>query len=217
MEEILASIRRIIAEDQEAAEAQAPKRPVSVRPKVMSNPIAALVNEDDILPSEPVAARAMSREPEIEETFAAEPESVVWQDQPLPEQEAIAVEPATPVLSAGNIQQSPRAEPRRSSFEAMRAERKPAVSIPQAATPQSTVPETQSPLLAQQTDEAITSSFDRLNQQVSVVQALTLDEMVKQMLRPMLKEWLDANLPSIVEHMVQAEIERVSRRNGHKS
>jgi cell pole-organizing protein PopZ len=39
----------------------------------------------------------------------------------------------------------------------------------------------------------------------------TVDELVREMLRPMLKAWLDDNLPSLVERLVRSEIERVSR------
>ena len=41
--------------------------------------------------------------------------------------------------------------------------------------------------------------------------ARTLEDLVREMLRPMLKTWLDDNLPSMVERIVRAEIERVSR------
>ena len=34
---------------------------------------------------------------------------------------------------------------------------------------------------------------------------------MKEMLRPMLKSWLDDNLPGVVDRIVRAEIERVSR------
>ncbi|MGI4976667.1 MAG: DUF2497 domain-containing protein [Janthinobacterium lividum] len=37
----------------------------------------------------------------------------------------------------------------------------------------------------------------------------TLEDMVRDEMRPLLKEWLDANLPALVERLVQAEIERV--------
>jgi cell pole-organizing protein PopZ len=40
----------------------------------------------------------------------------------------------------------------------------------------------------------------------------TLEDLVKEMLRPMLREWLDANLPSMVERLVKREIERIGRR-----
>lgn len=39
----------------------------------------------------------------------------------------------------------------------------------------------------------------------------TVEDMVRAFLRPMLKEWLDAHLPDIVERLVRQEIERVSR------
>lgn len=42
----------------------------------------------------------------------------------------------------------------------------------------------------------------------------SLDAMVRDMIRPMLKEWLDSNLPSIVEEMVADEIARIARKRG---
>jgi cell pole-organizing protein PopZ len=42
----------------------------------------------------------------------------------------------------------------------------------------------------------------------------TLMDIVREEVRPLLKEWLDANLPQLVERLVQAEIERVSNRIG---
>jgi cell pole-organizing protein PopZ len=37
----------------------------------------------------------------------------------------------------------------------------------------------------------------------------TVEDIVREELRPLLKSWLDANLPSLVERLVRAEIERV--------
>jgi cell pole-organizing protein PopZ len=42
----------------------------------------------------------------------------------------------------------------------------------------------------------------------------TVEELVSELIRPMLKTWLDDNLPGLVERLVRAEIERVSRRRG---
>ena len=39
----------------------------------------------------------------------------------------------------------------------------------------------------------------------------TLEGLVRELLRPMIKEWLDANLATIVEQKVEAEVERISR------
>jgi cell pole-organizing protein PopZ len=45
-------------------------------------------------------------------------------------------------------------------------------------------------------------------------QPQTVEDLMKEMLRPMLKAWLDDNLPSLVERLVRAEIERVTRCRG---
>ena len=69
------------------------------------------------------------------------------------------------------------------------------------------------------------SAFARLNQAVQdsvpppaatnpgpSVGGQTIEDLVKEMLRPMLKEWLDNNLPGIVEAMVAREIERITKK-----
>jgi uncharacterized protein len=68
-------------------------------------------------------------------------------------------------------------------------------------------------LLSQSTRSAVDSAFNSLAQTVLVQNARTLEDLVREMLRPMLKSWLDENLPGLVERLVRAEIERVSR--GH--
>ena len=62
---------------------------------------------------------------------------------------------------------------------------------------------------------AVNSAFGTLAHTVLVQNARTLEDLVKEMLRPMLKTWLEDNLPNLVERLVRAEIERVSR--GHPS
>ena len=52
------------------------------------------------------------------------------------------------------------------------------------------------------------------NLRVSSDQGQTLEGIVRELMRPMLKQWLDENLPSIVEEKVQAEVERIARRRG---
>jgi cell pole-organizing protein PopZ len=69
----------------------------------------------------------------------------------------------------------------------------------------------ESPLLSAASSAAIDSAFNALAHTVLVQNSRTLDELVREMLRPMLKAWLDDNLPHMVERLVRAEIERVSR------
>jgi cell pole-organizing protein PopZ len=69
-------------------------------------------------------------------------------------------------------------------------------------------------LMSSATTEAVDSAFNALAQTVLVHNARTLEDLVREMLRPMLKVWLDDNLPGMVERLVRAEIERVSRGRG---
>jgi len=67
------------------------------------------------------------------------------------------------------------------------------------------------PILSRTTVSAVESAFNTLAHTVLSNNARTLEDLVKEMLRPMLKSWLDDNLPGLVERLVRAEIERVSR------
>ena len=69
----------------------------------------------------------------------------------------------------------------------------------------------QQPILSHSTVSAVESAFNSLAHTVLSNNARTLEDLVKEMLRPMLKSWLDDNLPGLVERIVKAEIERVSR------
>jgi hypothetical protein len=70
---------------------------------------------------------------------------------------------------------------------------------------------TEPPIVSATTTAAVDAAFNSLAQTVLVHNAKTLEDLVKEMLRPMLKSWLDDNLPNLVERLVRAEIERVSR------
>ena len=69
-------------------------------------------------------------------------------------------------------------------------------------------------IMSQPAAAAAMGSFHTLaeNIRISDEEGRTLEGVVRALLRPMLKEWLDANLPSIVDEKVQAEIDRVARR-----
>ncbi|NGP19256.1 DUF2497 domain-containing protein [Devosia aurantiaca] len=68
-----------------------------------------------------------------------------------------------------------------------------------------------SELLEPATRAAVRGSIGKLNALGIGNPGLTIESMMRDMLRPMLKEWLDENLPSVVERMVEKEIARVSR------
>lgn len=66
-------------------------------------------------------------------------------------------------------------------------------------------------LLSDQSDVAVAGAFSALAHTILAQNARTLEDLVAEMLKPMLKEWLDDNLPQLVERLVQEEIHRVSR------
>ncbi len=66
-------------------------------------------------------------------------------------------------------------------------------------------------LLSPSVDAVVAAAFESLGDMVLPAHERTVEDLVKEILRPMLKEWLDAHLPDIVERLVRAEIERVSR------
>jgi cell pole-organizing protein PopZ len=70
------------------------------------------------------------------------------------------------------------------------------------------------PLVSASTTAAVDSAFNTLAHTVLVQNGRTLEDLVREMLRPLLKNWLDDNLPGLVERLVRAEIERVSRGRG---
>ncbi|MHB0950504.1 MAG: PopZ family protein [Allorhizobium sp.] len=69
----------------------------------------------------------------------------------------------------------------------------------------------QTALVSVATGEQVARSFGELAEAIDGGQRRSLDEMAEEMLRPMLREWLDDNLPTLVERLVREEIERVAR------
>ena len=184
MEEILASIRRIIADDEvKPAEAEVEAAPVAVEP--VPEPVADI--DEDVLDLGAEAALVLPPEPETPPVEDGDvdflepppaPEPVAAAPQPVPEPEPEPYDP--PVFAA-------------------------------LERPASPPPFDMAQLLSAQTSSAVTSAFGDLAHTVLTNNARTLEDLVKDMLKPMLKSWLDDNLPTMVERLVRAEIERVAR------
>ncbi len=143
MEEILASIRRIIAEDEQESPPSGAAMPQPLRP------VPAM--QDESTPREPFASPAPSSEPG-------------WTER----------------------------------------------SQPSAASATGQRP-TDEGLLSPATAAALDAAFNALAQTAQPPRGRTVEELVSELMRPMLKTWLDENLPAIVERLVSAEIERISR------
>jgi cell pole-organizing protein PopZ len=67
------------------------------------------------------------------------------------------------------------------------------------------------PLVSADTDQAVMTAFEALSVGLRARTAEVAGEMIVELLRPMLKDWLDENLPRLVDRLVRAEIERMGR------
>lgn len=86
----------------------------------------------------------------------------------------------------------------------------PALSSAERFLP-SVMDEVQPTLLSEDAGLQISRSFEELAAAIDGAERRSLDEIAEDMLRPMLREWLDDNLPTLVERLVREEIERVAR------
>ncbi|MGO8085587.1 PopZ family protein [Rhizobium leguminosarum] len=90
----------------------------------------------------------------------------------------------------------------------------PAMEPTQSSTERflpSVMDEVQPTLLSENAGLQISRSFEELAAAIDGAERRSLDEIAEDMLRPMLREWLDDNLPTLVERLVREEIERVAR------
>jgi cell pole-organizing protein PopZ len=67
-------------------------------------------------------------------------------------------------------------------------------------------------LISREVNNAVHAAFSALAQTVLVNNSSTLEDLVREMLQPILKVWLDENLPGMVERLVRVEIEQISPR-----
>ena len=193
MEEILASIRRIIADDEPANETTESR-------------------EDNVATARESAAQAPPR-PSAAPSYAAPSRGAPMSPPP---RIAPADAASTPPMTEEEIDsmlahlrgtpRQPPAGPARTEAAAA-SEPAPTLDAPRAAVEERG-------LLSAATTAAVDAAFDALARTAQARNGRTLEEVVSELLRPMLKTWLDENLPDMVERLVRAEIERVSRGRG---
>ena len=172
MDEILASIRRIIANDEPAqesapSEAVVPQPLRAAAPSMMPPPAAAAR-----LTAATASVASAMRDEEIDAKMAEL--SAVSRPAPF----ASAEHPPADRLHPDGPARQPSASKR---------------------------------LVSAATAAAVDAAFDTLAQSAQPRSGRTVEELVGELIRPMLKTWLDDNLPAIVERLVRAEIERLSR------
>lgn len=202
VEEILASIRQAISEDdakrtldrnRSAQSSRAARRPVVN--------VSGVFGESE---SEPA-----------EENLVDEQDADAAATDPSPDRGVIdlaieqALEGVRAELEGTKVTQS-RFRPRQAGEVAARLAQR---AIPRAtrATALRREVAARPVLLSHRVDAQVSASFDDLAKAMIEGNARKLDEVVEDLLRPMLKNWLEGNLPQMVERLVREEIERVSR------
>ncbi len=171
MEEILASIRRIISEDD---------APEGTAAQAVAEPEAD--DEDDAF------AAAAEPEADIEEASADSEDDVLELTETYEAPESVSI---------GDIEAyAPSAAP-----EPAPAPR-PVAAAPSAG------------LVSERTESIAASSFGALTSNLLVPHSdRTLEDVAKELLRPLLQSWLDQHLPGIVEEQVRLEVERIARQS----
>jgi cell pole-organizing protein PopZ len=177
MEEILASIRKIISDD------KPPETPVESEPETVPEEevleLTNMVQEDGSVVDLAATAPAPSAEPVVE------PAAVPKASAPPPS--VPQAPPAAPVVVA--------------PMETL-------VSAPAAQTAASALSSLANTVEIERLSSAPGSAATYIGNG-----SRTLEDMTIELMRPLLKDWLDKNLPTVVERLVQKEIERIARRS----
>lgn len=206
MEEILASIRRII-EDSDVS-----RHPV---PGASSFPARGEVAEfrrpaaqqdekpETVLPENPSMMQGIFNEqPSLRGPLAEAAEEVVVTEA-LEQDEEDDI-----VLDAQN---DDRRDEEVAPVEAALVEPRPEENFAKGESEMSTNGKEPAAILSEATQRHVAAAFQDLNHVVHSAPRRSFDEIAAELLRPMLQDWLDKNLPTLVERLVREEIERVVR------
>jgi len=206
MEEILASIRRIISENDDPGAAAASgkaNQPSAPRPAAPNDGVLELT---DMVGADGKVVSLAAAKPAIPVQM---PEPPAKQEsppmvEPIPESPAVSQSaPQSAEMAADDVELSP-------------AELSPAAPASRPADDMGDA------LVGATTAATSTAAFAALAKQlrrdgpaapssIPIGSGRTLEDLVQEMIRPMLREWLDANLPGMVERMIKREIERIVR------
>lgn len=206
MDEILASIHRMIADGKESAvpdvasDAARTMPPVPARGEAdgaedwMAEQVAAVLGEavrsslGTTRVAEPLEKRVGRR---FVDGLAAGPEDVA-------------------LIAAEQKVETTMSEQQRATVSAVRPDPVPRPAEGTAARA-ATDSRDEERLISEQANGAVGASFETLSRTILSQNPRTLEDLVRDLLRPMLRTWLDQNLPRMVERMVKQEIDRISR------
>lgn len=223
MEEILASIRRIIEDSDQG------RKPHDVDAQArFDTPVER--SEGSVI--EVDAFRAELRGRIDRDHIPVQPEASAEAEQDKPRLEiAVPAAPVSEVQSsfAADVSEQPIVDEPRSSRDQVQDEVQAALDgvladamaqteeVTVAAQPQHVAAEPSAQvaprpaIISEQAGRQVAAAFGELSEAFAASRRKSFDEMAEEMLRPMLQDWLDNNLPTLVERLVREEIERVAR------
>lgn len=224
IEEILDSIRQIISDDSDTPVA-ASQPEADAQPKQDQQPERP---KDTSPPPTPAPPPAPAEIPSEASQAPKEDEDVVMLTERLPDDEpeetpATKEEPVKPVFSP----QEPKSEPSKTDNIDMLDEELLADSIKEEATsamvetraepvkksdpPSSDKLESYDALIAGEAEETTLQAFKELAEKAAIERSgsVTIEDIVREEIRPMLRVWMDQNLQGIVEKMLRREMDRI--------
>lgn len=208
MEEILASIRKIIADDGPAPTAGRPiMREVTAEPP-SSRPNFSYDNDADDL------GMFEGDESDLADEIAGEVAEEFTTEIKGPEFSFEAILGASTAREA--VTPAPMPEPEPEIDPPFQPTPRPAPrAVQPAPQPEPKMPAApryaNEPLTDAQTAESAAGALGKLISKMDLGSDNTLEGLVRELLKPMVKEWLDANLARIVEEKVEAEVQRIAR------
>lgn len=238
MEEILASIRRIIEDNESAheAEAGAPAPQTandeagsaggaqaemeSFRSEFGTDEGSGNASADRTVvtgkafanasPRGPSAAAAETEQEGDDDALAGMTAASSWPDAPTPDAPTSAEAPG----ESGDAPEGAN-DPASATHSAAATEDGALSGAAAAGTNGATPPpadiESRPAIISEVAERKVAAAFEELNDAFEASRRKSFDEMAEEMLRPMLQDWLDNNLPTLVEKLVREEIERVAR------
>lgn len=163
-----------------------------------------------------MAVQEAQAEPSMEEILASI-RRIISEDDASPAAAAPVLELSTPAAEAPPPVAAAQAAPDEDDllvFDHMDEPAAPAPEpVPMMAASAASRPQHVDSIISQPTVSAAASSFTRLagSLRLSDTQGQSLEGVVRELLRPMLRDWLEQYLPGIVESKVEAELDRISR------
>lgn len=197
MEEILASIRRII----EDSDTGRPESPIPAAANTSAEPARNEIDafrEELQLPEAPVAVSAPKHEVhEVRQEsahVAAAPRDLIVEQPPI-----------RTTMTPGN---HPQSEPVQATMP--RRDHDDVDALPRAQ-PAQALSTGKTSIISETAGRQVAAAFDELSEVFAASRRRSFDEIAEEMIRPMLQDWLDNNLPTLVEKLVREEIERIAR------